>query len=207
MQVLLFLIFSSLTILSALAVVSLRKVVHCAFALLFTFFNIACLFILLGAEFLAAVQILIYAGAVMILFIFTLMLIDLRKVDHQEQFHRQLKWVVAGAILLAVETVIFVLPRSSFLAGARPSLTPNPIWENNSVAIGEVLFTEYLFPFEVASVVLLVAVVAAVILGKSRISVSGLKKDGTTECTEEFSVFSKRIVPESNPKDQNGRLG
>ncbi len=180
-----FILFATLTILSALAVVTFRKVVYSTFALLFTLFNIACLYILLGAEFLAAVQILIYAGAVMILFVFTLMLIDVSKVDHAEQFHHQLKWVVAGAGLLAFEMVFFILPRSSFLAGAAPELAANPIWENNSMAIGEVLFTEYLLPFEIASVVLLIAIVAAIILGKSNISVSGLKEENSLKNIQE----------------------
>lgn len=187
MQSLFFILFASLTVLSAIAVVSLRNVIYCTFSLLFCLFNVACLYILLGAEFLAAVQILIYAGAVMILFIFTLMLIDVSKMNREEQYHRQLKWVIVGGVVLGIEMLIFVLPRSIFLAGSSGAVNgSHPIWDNNVIAIGDVLFTDYLLPFEVASIILLVAMVAAIILGKSKISVIAFRKDKELNGSQEL---------------------
>ncbi len=190
MQPFLFLLFAGLTVISAVGVISFRNVIYCTFSLLLCLFNVACLYILLGAEFLAAVQILIYAGAVMILFIFSLMLIDLSKINSDEQFHRQRKWVIGGGVILAVEMIVFILPRSKFLAGVSSNLTAsNAIWENNTVAIGEVLFTDHLLPFEIASIVLLVAMIATVVLGKHKISVKELKKsvavDNVSDAQEE----------------------
>ncbi|MBI5788526.1 MAG: NADH-quinone oxidoreductase subunit J [Candidatus Schekmanbacteria bacterium] len=181
MQLYFFILFASLTIISAITVIGSRNVVYCTFALLATLFNVACLYILLGAEFLAAIQLLIYAGAVLILFIFTLMLIDVYKMNRDEQFHKQMRWVIVGGVLLAAETLVFVLPRSKFLAASRAATEGNILWENNTLALSKMLFTEYLFSFEVASLVLLVAIIAAVILGKTRISVGAFSRQDSEE--------------------------
>lgn len=153
--------------LTSFMVVLLRNPVHSALALLIMFFHMAGLFVTLHAEFLAAVQILVYAGAILVLYLFVVMLLNVKQ---ELRYHPQLPLGVLLALTLLAEVVLLILYRQypeqeSSLASTAgiPSAT------GNTEAIGNVLYSTYLFPFEVASLILLVAMIGAVILAKKDI--------------------------------------
>ena len=148
-------------------VVLLRNPVHSALALLIMFFHMAGLFVTLRAEFLAAVQILVYAGAILVLYLFVVMLLNVKQ---ELRYHPQVPLGVLLALTVLTEAVLLILYRRSpeqessiALAEAMPEAT------GNTEAIGNVLYSTYLFPFEVASLILLVAMIGAVILAKKDI--------------------------------------
>jgi len=163
MQALLFYLFSGLTLLCAFLVVInpfSRNPVTSAMFLVLTIASLAGIFILLNAYFLAAVQVLVYAGAVIVLFLFVIMLLDLK----EEQRRRVRKFgCIAGGIAVAAITAVFVrtLLSSPLPVAARASAAPGA-----TRPLGELLFTHYLLPFEVVSVLLLVAMIGAILLSK-----------------------------------------
>lgn len=153
--------------LTATLVVALRNPIHSALSLLVMFFHVAGLYVTLHAEFLAAIQIIVYAGAILVLYLFVVMLLNIKR---EEQFNKQ--GVVAmflGFVLLA-ETVLLGISRGFLIASPH---APSPVQAGASVgnteSIGELLYSTYLFPFEIASLILLVAMVGAVILTKKGI--------------------------------------
>ncbi|MEE9257184.1 MAG: NADH-quinone oxidoreductase subunit J [bacterium] len=159
-----FYLFGGGLIFAALLMVTRSNVVHAALSLVLTFFFLAALFVLMGAEFLAAVQILVYVGGIMVLYLFSIMLMNVDVSVRLRQWHRQSVVGFVVAVLLAVE-VWAVLGRGSF-----PGRTPAP-WAlgatpGNVEALGSVLYTQFLFPFEVASVLLLAAMIGAIVLAK-----------------------------------------
>jgi NADH-quinone oxidoreductase subunit J len=155
-----FLILSFLTILGALYVVTSRNPVHSVLALIFTFFTISAHYILLNAQFLAIVNLMVYAGAIMVLFLFVLMLLNLNK--ESEPVKSKL-WGVAAAIsaglLLMVLTAAF---QTSGVAVMKGSAEGIGLVKN----LGRVLMTEYLVPFELTGILFVSAMVGAVLLGK-----------------------------------------
>jgi NADH-quinone oxidoreductase subunit J len=163
----LFVIFSTLALFSAIAVVVAKSPVHSALFLLVSFLLVACLFILQQAEFVGAVQILVYAGGIMVLFLFVVMLVNPRTVQTKVFQHQ---WDVALVLF-----PVFLLPFLYILWTEKfPDLPQNPDAfrmigtraAGNTEAVSWVLFRDYLVPFEVASVFLLVAMIGAVVLGK-----------------------------------------
>jgi len=164
----LFVIFSVLALAAAVAVIVARHPVHSALYLLLSFLLVACIFILQQAEFVGAVQILVYAGGIMVLFLFVVMLVNPGTVQTVKSFQNQ--WDVA--LLL---TPVFLLPFLYILGTEKlPEVPFQPDAfrmvrghvAGNTEAVSWVLFRDYLLPFEVASVFLLVAMVGAVVLGK-----------------------------------------
>lgn len=160
MAALLFSYLAAVVVVTAVLVVALRNPVHSAISLLVMFFHVAGLYLTLNAEFLAAIQIIVYAGAILVLYLFVLMLLNLKAEDRYQK-----QWVI-GALLgagLAAELIYLVL-KSRFSEG----LTALPAADavGNTKSIGLVLFTQYLFPFEIASLILLVAMIGAIILAK-----------------------------------------
>ncbi len=158
----LFYIFAFLTLVFGFLVVAnpfSRNPVTSAMFLVLTIVSLACLFVLLHAFFLAAVQVLVYAGAVMVLFLFVIMLLDLRAEERQKL---KIFSVVAG--LVAVGAILFVFLQSLLHSplGAQES----PVLEGGTIPLGKLLFTNYLLPFEIVSVLLLVAMVGVVLLSK-----------------------------------------
>jgi NADH-quinone oxidoreductase subunit J len=157
-------IFYFLSILSmygAIMVLMSRKPIHSLLYLTLTFFTIAGLYILLNAQFLAVVHIIVYAGAIMVLFLFTVMLLNLNK----EERSPKPGWVKLLAILTGgmLMLVLFGIFRSYDLqVVSDPSLTQIGLVKN----LGKVLYKEYLLPFELASILFLTAMVGAVLLGK-----------------------------------------
>jgi NADH-quinone oxidoreductase subunit J len=164
----LFVIFAVFALMAAIAVVVARNPVHSALYLLLSFLLVACIFILQQAEFVGAVQILVYAGGIMVLFLFVVMLVNPRTVETIKSFQHQ--WDVALLLL-----PVFLVPFAYILWTEKfPDLPGNPDafrtvngkLAGNTEAVAWSLFRDYLLPFEVASVFLLVAMIGAVVLGK-----------------------------------------
>jgi NADH-quinone oxidoreductase subunit J len=164
---LLFIIFGVLAVAGGLGAVSRRNIVHALLFLVFTFLNVAAIFFLTRAYFLAVVQILVYAGAIMVLFVFVIMLLNLRTFEHEEQTHRKQRWIAFGLAILVLVEFVVVLAGITFTSVAG-GITPEVISAagGSTKVFGEALFNTMLLPFEVASVVLLVAMVGAIILVK-----------------------------------------
>lgn len=155
--------FAAVTVASGVAVISVRNPVHAALFLVLTFFTVACTWIIAGAEFLGVALILVYVGAVMVLFLFVVMMLDIDVAPLREGFVRYLPvgLVVAVVMLAEMLALIGVLAktRAPFAADAVEAAgTSNTAW------IARRLFTDFLLPFEVAALILTVAVVAAVML-------------------------------------------
>jgi NADH-quinone oxidoreductase subunit J len=170
----LFLIFGFLAAAGGLGVITRKNMVHALLLLVFTFLNVAAIFFLTQAYFLAVVQILIYAGAIMVLFVFVIMLLNLRTFEQEEQTHRRQRWVALGLSVLVLAEFVVVLAGVTFTS-ARGGFSPEAISEagGSTRVFGESLFNNMLLPFEVASVVLLVAMVGAIILVKKEKSAGG----------------------------------
>ena len=157
MAQILFFYFGGVTVLSALVAVASPNLIQSALSLLITFVHIAGLYILLHAEFIATVQIIVYAGAILVLYLFVLMLFNPKR--ESLYLHRQ--WPVAlflGIVLLGL--MVFAAFRSSLL-GQQGTLPTNL---GHTQALGKVLFTDFIFPFELASFILLVAMFGAILL-------------------------------------------
>ena len=159
----LFYVFAFLTLLCGVLVIAnpfSRNPVTSAMFLVLTIISMAGLFVLLHAFFLAAVQILVYAGAVMVLFLFIIMLLDLK----EEERRRVKKFgLIAGLVSVGAIAAIFLKVLVTTQPGAG---LPAPTLEGETAALGKLLFTQYLLPFEVVSVLLLVAMVGVILLSK-----------------------------------------
>ena len=159
LPLILFWFYGSVLLASALAVVLVRNPVHAALFLVLSFFSAAALWILLYAEFLALTLVLVYVGAVMVLFLFVVMMLDINLERLREGFWRSLPLALLVGVLMAAEMVVALVARGG-LAGAMPPAPPG----SNTRALGSVIYTDYVFPFEIAAVILLVAIVAAIAL-------------------------------------------
>jgi NADH-quinone oxidoreductase subunit J len=163
-----FVVFAALALVMAVAVVVARNPVHSALFLLSSFLLVACLFILEQAEFVGAVQILVYAGGIMVLFLFVIMLVHQRTVRGTTAFQHQ--WDLAMLfVILFLLPFLYILGTEKFgdvpaSTDAFRSIGTRVI--GNTEAIAWLLYRDYLLPFEVASVFLLVAMIGAVVLGK-----------------------------------------
>ncbi len=158
-----FYFFSTILVLSALGVITSRNPVHAALLLVLAFFTSAGLWLMLGAEFLAITLVLVYVGAVMVLFLFVVMMLDINLDQLREGFW---KWFPFGALLalvMAVE-VAMVLINKGFGIGQMPVPPPYAPGYSNTKELGRLIYTEYVYAFELAAVILLVAMVAAIAL-------------------------------------------
>jgi NADH-quinone oxidoreductase subunit J len=162
----LFIIFAAFTVIGALGTITRRNLIHALVLLVFTFLNVAAIFFLTGAYFVAMIQILVYAGAIMVLFVFVVMFLNLRSFQMEKQTHRQ-KWVALVLSILVLAEFVIVLAGITFTS-AKGGFSPDQIAAagGNNKAFGQALFNNMLLPFEIASVVLLVAMVGAIILVK-----------------------------------------
>ena len=164
-----FYIFATMAVGGALSVLLFRSPAYCAMALVGTFGFLSAIFILLNSEFVAAIQLLIYAGAIMILILFVIMLLNLRS-DSAFSF----KWSIpkllgVGVTMGILAQMIGAFNHPSAKIGPQGKYSPEYLAEEGAVEIiGEVLFTDYVLPFEVISVLLMVAVIGAVIIAKRR---------------------------------------
>src|SRR5215217_7971523 len=157
-----FYFLSFLTILSAVMVVVSRNPIHSVLYLILTFFTLSGHYILLNAQFLAAVNIIVYAGAIMVLFLFVIMFLNMKQ-DHEESKTNLTK--IAATI---VGGTVFVILFGAYRKTAIPAFNPEGFDSQVGMIenLGHMLFRDYLLPFELASILLLVAMVGAVMLGK-----------------------------------------
>jgi len=170
----LFVILAVVTTITAVLVIVQRNPVSSAIYLIITFFCLAGVYLLLHAEFIAIIQVLVYAGAIMVLFLFVVMLLNLEKEKRPIIRHRLQKivGVLLGAVLLFQIGMIFrsVLLRFSFLDGVKGNFSPEKVAQaGNTQVVARLLFTDFLLPFEITSVLLLVAIIGAIILAKREI--------------------------------------
>lgn len=157
---------TAITILS-IVVITRKNPVHSIIFMLILFFHIAALYLTLNAEFLAAIQVIVYAGAILVLFLFVVLLLNLKEEVIERRYTGL--WPLGLAVVIAIFSVIFVTVKSITI-GEKGSFTVDVIKQKtHTSALGEVLYTDYLFPFEIASVVLLVAIVGAIVLAKKRL--------------------------------------
>ena len=157
-----FYLFATLTIVSAIAVVFARNPVHSVLWLILAFFNAAGLMLLVGAEFIAMLVVIVYVGAVAVLFLFVVMMLDIDFATLRSGFTANLPFGIMIALVLLAEIVVAV---SAWEAG--PALSGREIPSSaqpNIVALGQLLYSRYLFPFEIAGLILLVAMVGAIVL-------------------------------------------
>lgn len=160
-----FYVLAAVAVASALLVITRRNPVHSAIFLIITLLSVALIFLQLHAEFVAAVQIILYVGGIMVLFLFAIMLTNLDVAVRQAPFNRQ--WLVAGLatlILLGEFAGAIYLWRGEASLPAQPAAMVQP----NTELIGRTLYQNYMLPFEVASLLLLVAMVGAVLMGRRR---------------------------------------
>jgi len=158
-----FLYFAVVILVSAVLMITRRNPIHSVMFMLLLFFHIAGVFVLLNAEFIAAVQLIVYAGAILILYLFVVMLLNVDRESTAARANRFWPWLAVFGALIAAEIILLVsrgtFPREAgqsmrFAAGA------------GVLQLGEVLYQQYLIPFEIASLILLVGLVGAVMLAK-----------------------------------------
>jgi len=155
-------------VLGAYGVITRTNPVHAALSLIGTFFGIAVLFIVQDAEFLAAVQVIVYAGSIVVLFLFVIMLLGVDEVDDLEVepiTGQRSMAIIAGAVIAAGLILVVV---AGEITGATSLAAPLDDGVSNPVQIGRVLFTDYLWAFEITSILLVIAVVGAVTLARHR---------------------------------------
>ena len=166
-ELLLFYLFSGILLFASTMVITIRNPVKSALFLVLAFFNAAILWMLLEAEFLAIVLVLVYVGAVMVLFLFVVMMLDVNLVRLREGFSEYLPYGGIIAAILVVELALILGGPDAdpqFGLERMPDPEPKPIDYSNTRELGRLLYTFYIYPFEIAALVLLVAMVAAITL-------------------------------------------
>ena len=168
-QAICFYLFAALVLGGGFLTITRRNAVHSALWLIVSLMGVAGLYLLQQAEFLFAVQIVLYIGGIMVLFLFVIMLVNLDQAAKERQFNGQ--WAIALACVALVGAQVFWFLRKGGAAFhiAQPGSLPAASAMGNTEQLADVLFQEYLLPFEIASLLLLVAVVGSVIMAKKRI--------------------------------------
>ena len=156
----LFYAFAAVAVASAVGVIGVRNPVHAALWLVLTFFSVACTWLLIGAEFLGVALVLVYVGAVMVLFLFVVMMLDIDIARIREGYVRYLPVGLLVAVVMLVEMITLIGVKASLVE----PLTADASGGSNTKWLAMALFTDFLLPFEVAAVILTVAVIAAVML-------------------------------------------
>lgn len=159
-----FLLFAATAVLAAVAVISLRNPVHAVLCLVLTFFSVACTWIIAGAEFLGIALILVYVGAVMVLFMFVVMMLDIDVEPLRKGYGRYLPVGLLVSVVMLAEIVTLIGVRASMATPFAANAASEAAETSNIKWLARSLFTDFLLPFEVAAVILTVAVVAAVML-------------------------------------------
>lgn len=167
-EAILFYCFAVLVLAGAVFTVTRRSAVHSAISLIVSLIGVAGLYLLQSAEFLFAVQIVLYVGGIMVLFLFVIMLVNLDEAAKLRQFNRQWSIALACVAVVGAQLVYFVRKGAgSFQFAKASAIAPAP--QGNTETLADALFSQYLLPFEIASVLLLVAIVGAVVMAKKRI--------------------------------------
>ena len=168
-QKIFFFALSAASIISALLMISMKNMIVCAICLMLTFVFLAGLFVLLNAQFIAALEVLIYSGAIVVLFLFVIMLIQMKDKIAES---KRLLWQKIAGIILALILFGFLLTMflPSVTLGKMGAYSPEKVtFMGNTEAVSQELFIKYLYPFEIVSIVLLVALIGAVILTKKKV--------------------------------------
>ena len=158
----LFYVFGTILVLTALGVITARNPVHCALFLVAAFLNSAVIWLLLDAEFLALTLVVVYVGAVMVLWLFVVMMLDVEKLRQGFTRYAPLGALIALIVVAQIGLVVYV--RKLGLDDAAAAVVNRPAGYSNTQELGHLLYTQYLYPFEIAAVILLVAIVAAITL-------------------------------------------
>jgi len=196
LQALIFYVFAATAVGAGVMVISSRNPVHSVLFLILAFFNAAGLFVLLGAEFLAMVLVVVYVGAVAVLFLFVVMMLDINFVELRQGF---LQYLPIGGLIGLVLLVELVLVGGSWvlgpeMSGAMP--TPQIAERTNTEAIGDLLYTHYLYLFQVAGIVLLVAMIGAIVLVlRTRTGVRKQRPSDQVARTREEAVAIRKVSP------------
>ena len=159
-----FYLFSIIGVIAALNVIFQRNPVHCVLWLILTFFNAAGLFVLLGAEFVAMILVVVYVGAVAVLFLFVVMMLDINVTLMREGFMKYLPLGALIGIILLIELAMVFGGWAISPEAANLRAVPTPDGLSNTVALGNVLYTNYVYLFQASGLVLLVAMVGAIVL-------------------------------------------
>ena len=165
----LFYIFALLVLGGGVLTITRHSAMHAAISLIVSLLGVAGLYLMQSAEFLFAVQIVLYVGGIMVLFLFVIMLVNLDLAAKQRQFNRQWGIALLCVAVVAAEITYFMRKGASSFQVVRAPAAITPATEGNTEQIATVLFSQYLLPFEIASLLLLVAVVGSVVMAKKRI--------------------------------------
>ena len=192
LQAIAFYLLAAATVLAGLAVITAKNPVHAVLFLITSFFSAAGLFVLLGAEFLAMILVVVYVGAVAVLFLFVVMMLD---IDFAELRRGSVRYLPVGAVVAGILTVEMVLVSASVAANGAASKSdgPAPLTSvTNAEAIGRVLYTDYVYFFQTAGVILLVAMIGAIVLTlKHRV---GIKRQDVGRQIARTPASGMRIV-------------
>jgi NADH-quinone oxidoreductase subunit J len=194
----LFLVFSAMLLAAAVGVVTARNPVHAVLLLVLAFSSAACLWMLLRAEFLAIVLVLVYVGAVMVLFLFVVMMLDVNIDRLREGFWKHLPMAAIVGVAIALQLWL-VLSQGPWQLRSQPG--PGIVGANNVEALGRLMFTEYVYPVQVAGLILLVGMVAAVVLTLRRRKDSKTQRPGDQVRVKR----SERVRLVAMPADAEGR--
>ena len=196
-EALLFYLFGGLTLISALLVVRAANPVHSVLYLIFAFFNTAALFLLLGAEFLAMILIIVYVGAVAVLFLFVVMMLNINVSEIREGITRY--WAlgaILGMVLVAEILIGFTTYNFSPEAWRQTVANPIPAGVSNTEALGVLIYTDYIYVFQTAGLILLVAMIGAIVLTHRKRK--GVKKQNISQQirrTAKDAIEIKKIEP------------
>ena len=191
-----FYMFSLIIVIAAVMVISAKNPVHSVLFLILAFFNSAGLFVLLGAEFLAMTLVIVYVGAVAVLFMFVVMMLDIGEVELRQGF---LQYLPLGGIIGFVLLIELILVVSGFIISPEASLrisakTPVQDQMTNTEAIGNLLYTEYIYYFQAAGMILLVAMIGAIVLThRSRQSVRKQKVSEQVKRRPEDTIEIQKV--------------
>ncbi len=163
--ILAFYLFAAVTVASAILVIFARNPVHSVLWLIVAFFNAAGLMLMVGAEFIALLLVIVYVGAVAVLFLFVVMMLDIDFASLRSGFTKNLPFGLLIALVLLAEIIIAANARGT---GPLIAASPPEAAQPNIVAVGEALYSRFLFPFEIAGLILLVAMVGAIVLTHRR---------------------------------------
>jgi NADH-quinone oxidoreductase subunit J len=160
-----FYLLAAIMVIGGILVITRKSAVHSALALILTLLAQAALYLMLYAPFVAGVQIILYAGGIMVLFLFVIMLVSIERTEKERVFNKQ--WVVGSIAALALGGLfisVYAKGKAIFPTNPRPGLEGQ-----NIQLVGTMLYGQYMFPFEIASLLLLVAIIGAVVMAKKRI--------------------------------------
>jgi NADH-quinone oxidoreductase subunit J len=167
-QALVFYMFAAITVFSGVMVISARNPVHSVLFLVLAFFNAAGLFVLLGAEFLAMILVVVYVGAVAVLFLFVVMMLDINFVELRQGFQEYLPLGALIAVVLFIEVAVALAGMKLAPEATAAAAAPMPEGVGNTQALGQIVYTQYLYLFQGAGLVLLVAMIGAIVLTHRR---------------------------------------